>query len=740
MPFLGVRLGIPMLSGGGNLTPAQQPLRSAVSRALVGQGFVSGLSGTFVQGQSRMLMLLAAGDMTELRVVYGNWGGQGEAVGPGNLVVEAALECDGPLGVARFTWGGNNTVTIAPGHTAISDALLPAALGLTVFQAGSSFWFRTGCTAVSNAGFPFSNLLGVSGEGQWAGPAFTSQINATGAMTVPSGGSTVSGMLTPFAVLGRYIVAMPTLCDIGDSISAGVNDTAQSIFTGLLGGNGYVGRAAYTPSGGSYIYPTLKLGIGGDGATPGGYTQRATLFQYATHGLTGWGVNDVEGASAATVFANLKTAWGLMKAAGIQYIFQALVTPKTTSTDSWATEANQTYFDTNFQPGGTRDQLNVLINASVGSNNLTGVVNFLSVVQGIDSNKWVTPSATTDGLHPLGPIHALMAPFLTTALQSAGPQLPAQDTSWVPSGADYALNFKTGKAFNNNFRSFGFFPTLGGSAGTSRTSVGYGVTAAGSTGVPIQFGPNTARITPGRGLIMEPGATNLAASPFAPATQTIAVTNATQYTVSVTGTGSLVLSGAATGTVTAGSPITFTSSGTSLVATVSGTLLSMQVETGAVASTPISGTRSAEDVGWVNNSNPFANAAGTVVVTFEGVPPAANLPIFDAFGAGYFITNTASNVATTKTATLVAALGATANGHTVAGIAWDGTGRGIGGNGGTIVADANATGMSGQQVYIGGEGAGGGDSKLARYIQMITHYPIRLTAASTPTFQQATTP
>lgn len=817
--------------GHGASGPVIQPLRSAVSRALVGNQFVSGLAGTAVQGQTRMRMLLGSAPLSELRVCYGNWAGQGEAVGPGNLVVEAALESDGPLGVARFLWSGANTITLTPGQTACSDALLPASLGYTVFPANAAMWFRTGDTAVSSVGHPSSVLMSASGEGAWAGPAFTSQVNATGAMTVPSGGATASAGLTPFAVLGRYTVPMPSLCDIGDSISAGVNDTAQAAVQGYYTGNGYVGRSAAL-LGGAEIYPTFKLGIGGDGATPGGYTQRATFFQYCTHGVTGWGVNDIDGnPNAASVFANLATAWTAMHNAGIQYVYQPLITVKTTSTDQWATEERQTYYSSTFAPGGAKDQLNTLINASVGSNNLTGVINFLAAVHGTDPDKWITKDgfsytpnvtvtvstnaftfssgtfvagdigknitingagtaggnlfttitgvssttaittagnastglvaaselvsygtgsfATSDGLHPLGNIHALMAPFLQTALQSVGPQLPAFDTSWVPAGVTttagaWSINFKTGQAYGINAPIFGIYPTAGANSGTARTSVGYGVTANNSTGIPIQFGPNTARVTPGRGLIMEPTATNLFASPFAPGSQIGTVTNATQYTVSVVGTGSLTLSGACTGTVTAGSPVTCTTTSTSLSASVSGTLLAMQLETGASATTPISGTRSAEEVGFPSSPstiNVTASTAGTIVVTFEGTGPATpNQPILSAFGAGYLITNTAANVATIKTATLVATLGAAANGHTVNGITWDATGRGIGGNGGAITSDANATGMSGQQVYIGGEGSGGGDSKLARYVQMITYYPVRLTTGTTPTFQQATAP
>lgn len=410
----------------GNAKPLVQPLRSAVSRAMVGQDFVSGLARSYVHGQSRMRMSLGDAPLSELRVCYGNWAGPHEAVGPGNITVEAAIESDGPLGVARFTWSGANTITLAPGQTACSDAVYPAAFGLAAFPANAAEWFRTGVVAASSTGFPYSYLLSAPGEAMYAGPAFASQVNATGPMTMPRGGTAASGMLTPFAVLGRYTVAMPSLCDIGDSISAGIEDTAEA--EGQLAGHGYVGRAAYN-SHGTRIYPMFRLGIAGDRADDGGYVQRATFFRYCTHGVTGWGVNDIQGESPSTVFSNLKTVWALMHADGIRYIYQTTLTPRTTSTDGWATEANQNAYDSNFVPGGPRDQLNALIKAAVGTNFLTNYIDVAAPVQASDNiDIWLVNGrsgyCTSDGLHPLGTCHALMAPFLAAALRSAGPQLP----------------------------------------------------------------------------------------------------------------------------------------------------------------------------------------------------------------------------------------------------------------------------------------------------------------------------
>lgn len=82
-------------------------------------------------------------------------------------------------------------------------------------------------------------------------------------------------------------------------------------------------------------------------------------------------------------------------------------------------------------------------------------------------------------------------------------------------------------------------------------------------------------------LLLEPARTNLFLNSSSPATQVIAVTNATAYTVSVTGSGTVTLSGAATGVASEGSALTVTTSGTSLTCTVAGGPDTVQVEAGA---------------------------------------------------------------------------------------------------------------------------------------------------------------
>ena len=64
--------------------------------------------------------------------------------------------------------------------------------------------------------------------------------------------------------------------------------------------------------------------------------------------------------------------------------------------------------------------------------------------------------------------------------------------------------------------------------------------------------------------LCEPAATNLFLQSGTPATQVITVVSGTIYTVQCYGSGSITLSGAGTGTVVQGTPVTFTAASTAL--------------------------------------------------------------------------------------------------------------------------------------------------------------------------------
>lgn len=101
------------------------------------------------------------------------------------------------------------------------------------------------------------------------------------------------------------------------------------------------------------------------------------------------------------------------------------------------------------------------------------------------------------------------------------------------------------------------------------------------------------------------GRTNLVTGSAAPSTQTITVANATQYTLSQTGSGTITLTGASTsGPLVGAGTLTFTTGSTSLTLTMSGSPANVQLETGSSATAYIAttnGPRTVENVAsWFN--------------------------------------------------------------------------------------------------------------------------------------------
>jgi hypothetical protein len=167
--------------------------------------------------------------------------------------------------------------------------------------------------------------------------------------------------------------------------------------------------------------------------------------------------------------------------------------------------------------------------------------------------------------------------------------------------------------FNGSFGTSTSFLTI------SRASTGF---IDNNAGVWSSVLANTARRS-NKGLLVEEARTNLFVSPAAPATQSIVVVPATTYTVSVIGTGNVVLTDAATGTVSQGNPITFAAASANLTLTtagITGSFVNVNVEAGSFATSPIqTGTR--------NNDNISPTVAPTITTTLSAFVQARRLPM-----------------------------------------------------------------------------------------------------------------
>lgn len=195
---------------------------------------------------------------------------------------------------------------------------------------------------------------------------------------------------------------------IGDSIADGTGDTA-SYTTGVIG---------YIERGLGIDVPNAKFSRGGTKLSnwgTRGYSQLAMIGRYFTDAIIELGINDVGAAdSLATMQANFEKISAPLQAMGVK-VHGATLTPYTTSTDSWATTANQTV------------TANEAVRVAYNDWLRTMPLNIASVIEAADiaetsrnSGKWkVTGAAnyaTGDGVHPSSAMHVLMGAAVPPSL------------------------------------------------------------------------------------------------------------------------------------------------------------------------------------------------------------------------------------------------------------------------------------------------------------------------------------
>jgi hypothetical protein len=209
---------------------------------------------------------------------------------------------------------------------------------------------------------------------------------------------------------------------IGDSIADGTDDSPPE--------RGYIQRAVEP------YFAYVKMAMGGEsaagfiGTTAG---SRRDFCSYSTDAIYEYGVNDLVSSTLAQLQASALAGWlGIPTVR--QNIWACMLTPRTTSTDLFATTVNQT-FTTNAGPAQTRGLYNAwlldgapmddtfapwrvlptgtvtAVRAGSRGHPLTGVFNVAPY--SATSDKWVVTGAanyaTDDGTHPSTVIPTAMA-------------------------------------------------------------------------------------------------------------------------------------------------------------------------------------------------------------------------------------------------------------------------------------------------------------------------------------------
>lgn len=358
---------------------------------------VLGSPNNFTRFEGRHLFKLPPVAVAGIQPVWPGWKYSNGQQGISNAFnLDAVAEVDGsPI---RLPFDNNiSSFTMTSGVTKFGDRLP------ITFAASTVIPIRTQCTVSAGQTIPSGLQISASGEACYASNA-ASQTFGTGPLSLPSGGTTLDRGYGPMALIGTPAdPATPAFFLWTDSIGQGLSDT----IAGDSNGN----------------YGPYERGLWNSwrGGTPGQYravragdtlslnTRVNSIYkrwglQYATDAICALGNNDAAGSSVSTIKSRLLENWAACAAYGVR-AHQALLLPRTTSTDGWTTAVGQTPAS-GYEPGGTRDQINTWIRTQVGVT-IASIIDLNTLYE--DQNTpgvWATNGnqnyLTADGTHPYG--------------------------------------------------------------------------------------------------------------------------------------------------------------------------------------------------------------------------------------------------------------------------------------------------------------------------------------------------
>lgn len=405
--------------------PVLVPLRFASSGNVVHNG---GETQSKRGVQIRWPYVLGSGDLSELRLLLDNWRlsySTNTMINAGNTlpIQGASLEIGGVI--RPITFGGQQSVTLADGaNDVLSDGLMPTDFSLSTFAQGTTALVKL-LVMFDSASASFlcnSSARAVSQSGArvaWFDPTVTtsSDVYAAGQWTATGTAVTTRSNGYVPKLVGRHTsVNAKVWLSVGDSISQGTGDSGS---TNRVAGLGWMSRAMRdTSDKDASQVAYMSMAVHGSASTlPVADARYATLAKYATHAVVMYGTNDMgnngTGTPLATLQSRLTAVYSLLRTNGINKILAGHLLPRTTSTDSWATEANQTYSGGTggWDSTGIPSQTNAWLTAQVGS--LVDGVQHWPSIRSTDDLKFITTGtanyATTDGTHPTTVSYGLMA-------------------------------------------------------------------------------------------------------------------------------------------------------------------------------------------------------------------------------------------------------------------------------------------------------------------------------------------
>ena len=362
----------------------------------------------------RIKVVIGSSDFSSLNIrfqsTYLQSGGD-NALGNDYYIEKCALEKE--TGGAAFTpvlFSGARTATVVNGGGGLtSDPILPGEFGLGAFTRGHVYWIRALVSVTGDAHqFPVGGTVGTNGTAYLFDPTTrgASDADSTGTISFTGSGSfSFGGSVSPIVIGTPVTPTAKFISTIGDSIVDGVGDTAAA--SGWV--YGFAQRSLFDADFASNVRAGCTLGRSGSTATgmwTGPLTETKSILAHGNVAVEEWGTNDPNYSASATV-------WSYLKSIG-HYVIRTKLLTQTTSTDSWATTANQTKTTNYTTPTGNRVTFNDAVAAQEGIL-FDKYVSFDSAVLHSDRDLWKAPGYTADGLHPAATGHEAMAVVMRAA-------------------------------------------------------------------------------------------------------------------------------------------------------------------------------------------------------------------------------------------------------------------------------------------------------------------------------------
>lgn len=361
----------------------------------------------------------------------GYWRDVGGIVNAPNSMTIVSAAIENGVTSAPVYKGASRTWVVTPGmHDSQSDLFYASSLGLSNFAVGSVLWLKMEVSfSATTQQMLISNRLTTQLAGTQCGlfdPGSTTLVNGVdgvGAFTVS--GTALSNQSFFYApmVLGYFTSSIipKVLFFSGDSISAGTGDGSFP-----AGGGGFCQRAVY--NGGTDPIASINTAKGSSTGAGANSATNDVVFKWSDYCTIGYdenGTNDFSSTGTGVTPAQMITITQLaatkMQGFGVLKRIRSKLLMITSSTDSWATDANQTITGS-WGPGGNIDTFNNSL-ASLVPAYYDVIVNLNAPRSLTNAYKWASVGSgqslsTIDGIHPTAAYHALMAADLRATIDA----------------------------------------------------------------------------------------------------------------------------------------------------------------------------------------------------------------------------------------------------------------------------------------------------------------------------------